>query len=353
MNIAIDMSPLTSGNFLQHRVRGTGIYLQNLKNSLLKYSPENNYYFFNRGDAIPTTIDLVHYPYFEPFFLTLPIQKKYKTVVTVHDLTPFVFPDFFPSGIKGKIKWNMQRFLLRKADRIVTDSECSKKDVMKYTGIKGEKIQVVYLAADESYRKLHDELFMSAVKKKYNLPQTFGLYVGDVTWNKNLPRLIKAAIQADISLVMVGKTLTNKKYDASNKWNQDLRKTQELIDSCKNIHPLGFIPTEELAAVYNCATFFAMPSLYEGFGLPLLEAMSCGCPVVTSKEGSIPEVVGDAGLYVDAYSEKDIEEGMLKIIHNKALRTGLIKKGFERSKKFSWEKTAARMQDIYTEVLKS
>ncbi|HSW47792.1 MAG TPA: hypothetical protein VLG67_01815, partial [Candidatus Saccharimonadales bacterium] len=105
MKIALDISPLNDNRLLSHRVRGTGFYLSNLKAALLKFFPENNYLFFNRGDKLDTDINLVHYPYFEPFFLTIPLSKRNKTVVTIHDLTPLVFPAHFPSGIKGRLKW--------------------------------------------------------------------------------------------------------------------------------------------------------------------------------------------------------------------------------------------------------
>jgi len=112
MKIAIDVSPLQTG----HKVRGVGFYLEHLKDALVKYFPDNEYVFFERGENLPRDIDLVHFPYFEPFFLALPLYKKFKTVVTVHDLTPIVFPNAFPRGIKGEIKWQMQRYALRRAD---------------------------------------------------------------------------------------------------------------------------------------------------------------------------------------------------------------------------------------------
>src|ERR1700704_872250 len=116
MHIALDISPLTSGHSLQHRVRGTGFYTNNLKISFLSYFPQHRYTFFSQGEALPKDTDIVHYPYFEPFFLTLPLQKKYKSVVTVHDLTPLVFPKDFPSGIKGNIKWQIQKMSLKKVE---------------------------------------------------------------------------------------------------------------------------------------------------------------------------------------------------------------------------------------------
>ncbi|HVF69617.1 MAG TPA: glycosyltransferase family 1 protein, partial [Xanthomonadales bacterium] len=295
MKIAIDISPLNDNRVLSHRVRGTGFYLQNLKKALLANYPDNEYHFFNRGDVINSDVDLVHYPYFEPFFLTLPFSKNHKTIVTVHDLTPLVFPEHFPPGIKGNIKWQIQKLNLLRSDGILTDSESSKKDISKYTDVKPEKIDVAYLAAGEEFTRIKNkELRIKETKNKYNLPEKFVLYVGDATWNKNLPRLLNAVKGINIPLVMVGKTLTEKNYDKSNPWNQDLLETQKLIEKSPNILTLGYVPTNDLVALYNTASVFIMPSLYEGFGLPILEAMQSGCPVITTKVGSLPEVAGDA-----------------------------------------------------------
>jgi len=163
--------------------------LEHLKKSLLKYFSDDKYTFFTRSEKLPKNIDLVHIPYFEPFFLTLPKVNKFKTVVTVHDLTPLVFPKEFPAGLKGKLKWQIQKGRLKKADHIITDSESSKEDIIKYVGVSESKISVVYLAAGEEFEKLKaDNLKLKAVREKYDLPDPFCLYVGDVTWNKNLPR---------------------------------------------------------------------------------------------------------------------------------------------------------------------
>jgi len=347
MKIAIDVSPLETG----HKVRGVGFYLLHLKSALLKYFPDNNYVFFQRGDKLPEDISLVHFPYFEPFFLALPIYRKFKTVVTVHDLTPIVFPKAFPRGIKGEIKWQMQRFALKQADAVVTDSESSKKDIQKYVGVRENKIHVVYLAAGEQFRKLEIKNLKLEIAKRYGLPDRFALYVGDVTWNKNLPRLIDAAKQAQIPLVMVGKSLASEDYDKNNPWNADLNKVYELASGDKNIIRLGFVSQEELVQLYNLATVFLMPSLYEGFGLPILEAMACGCPVITSKEGSLPEVAMDAAFYVDAYDVENIAAGIKKVFDNQKLQKELEEKGLENIKQFSWEKTAKKTLDVYKIVL--
>lgn len=348
MKIAIDISPLQTG----HKVRGVGFYLENLKRALLKYDKENEYKFFVAGENIGQDVDVVHFPYFEPFFLALPIYKKHKTVVTVHDLTPIVFPDVFPRGIKGELKWQMQRFALKKANGIITDSECSEKDVIKFIGARESKIDVVYLAAGEEFEVLEqNEKDITALRKKYNLPDKFVLYVGDVTWNKNLPRLIDAIQTTNIPLVMIGKSLVNESYDKNNPWNHDLARVQELVINDKNIIRLGFVDTNDLVSIYNIATLFVMPSLYEGFGLPILEAMSCGCPVITTKEGSLKEVAGSAAYFVDGYNLKAIANGIEEVFNNKSLQDELRNKGFENIKKFSWEKTSKKTIEAYRKAI--
>lgn len=343
MKIAIDVSPLQTG----HKVRGVGFYLEHLKNSLVKYFPKNDYTFFERGEELPELLDLIHFPYFEPFFLALPIYKRYKTAVTVHDLTPIVFPNAFPKGIKGELKWQMQKFSLRKANVIITDSEASKKDILKYVGAKETKVKVVYLAAGEEFKKLEKGTWENKLRKKYNLPEKFVLYVGDVTWNKNLPRLLDAVTELDIPIVMVGKSLVSEDYDKNNPWNNDLNRINELARSNEKIIRVGFLPSEELVQIYNLATVFVMPSLYEGFGLPILEAMACDCPVITSKEGSLEEVAGNAAHFVDAYDVESIKFGLDRVYKDQNKRKELVEKGRENIKRFSWKKTAEETLNAY------
>lgn len=354
MKIAIDVSPLQT----DHKVRGVGFYLENLKNALVKYFPENNYIFFQRGEKLADNIDLVHFPYFEPFFLALPIYRRYKTVVTVHDLTPIVFPGAFPRGIKGEVKWQMQKFSLKKANAVITDSNSSKKDILKYIGVRQDKVRVVYLAAGEHFKVLDHRSSILDLRAKYKLPEKFVLYVGDVTPNKNLPRLLAAVVEADVPLVMVGKSLVSENYDSNNPWNHDLNRVQDIIKEqrTKNkdqIIRLGFVSNEDLVGIYNLATVFVMPSLYEGFGLPVLEAMACGCPVITSKEGSLNEVAGDGAFYVDAYDVKSIKIGIEKVFNDENLRKELSEKGLKNAKRFSWKKTASDTLEVYKKVISS
>lgn len=349
MKIAIDISPLKTG----HKVRGTGFYVQHMKDALTEYFPEHEYVWFENISQIPKNTDVVHYPYFDPFFLTLPFAKSHPTVVTVHDLTPLVFPMHFPIGIKGAVKWRLQQLALKRADRIITDSEASKKDISNITKISHQKIDVAYLAAGEEFERFKtQDAKVKKLKEKYNLPEKFALYVGDVTWNKNVPRIVEACVSAHIPLVLVGKALAQETFDRKNPWNQDLVLAQNLIHGSKNCIPLGFVPTDDLVQLYNAATLAVLPSLYEGFGLPVLEAMQSGCPVVTSHAGSLKEVVNDAAYIVDPLNLDNMIDGFSKVFHDEVLQKKLSQKGLEQAKKFSWKKTAEETILTYQSVLK-
>lgn len=350
MKIAIDITPLEDRGVLNHKIRGTGFYLSNLKRSLLQYCSQHSYHFFTRGEKLPRNIDIVHYPYFDPFFITLPFFLHRNTIVTIHDLTPLVFPKNFPVGARGFLKWNIQKFLVKRSRAIITDSFNSKKDIIKYANISENKIQVVYLASGEIFKKITDITLLKEARNKYNLPKEFVLYVGDVTWNKNLPRLIQAIQLLDIPLVMVGKSLVQKDFDKTNLWNQDLIQAQKLAENNKKIIRLGFVSDQDLVCLYNLATLFVMPSLYEGFGLPVLEAMSCGCPVITTKEGSLSEIAGDSVYFIDPYDTKSIASGVRKVFFDEKLKEDLSSKGLRQSKKFAWKKTARETINVYEKV---
>lgn len=348
MKIAIDVSPLQSG----HKVRGVGFYLEYLKRSLVEDFPEYEYNFFTNTSKILGKTDLVHYPYFDPFFLTLPLRKKHKTVVTVHDLTPLVYPKHFPVGLKGNVRWQIQKYNLQKVDAIIADSHASKNDIMKLAKIPDDKIFVIHLAAGKEFQRIEKgESRTEKVRDKYKLPSKFALYVGDVTWNKNVPHIVKAAIQAEIPLVMVGKTLISNDFDRTNPWNNDLIEVQKLALAHPSIMRLGFIPTEDIVALYNIATVFVFPSIYEGFGLPVIEAMQSGCPVITSQNGSLKEVAGDAAYIVDPLRVESIASGITKIFQSEKLQNELRVKGIIQAKKFNWKKTAFETIEVYKKVL--
>lgn len=347
MKIAFDISPLRTG----HKVRGVGFYIENLKNALKLYCPQHSYFFFAKKDEMPDDIDLIHIPYMDPFFLTLPLKKRKKTIVTIHDLIPLLFPNHFPPGFAGSLKWAMQKLLIKQIDAIITDSFCSKKDVAKLISYNERKIYPVHLAAQNDFKKISiDRRDKLEFLKKFNLPESFALYVGDITWNKNVPRLTHAARRIKVPLVIVGSNIADKNFDKSNPWNKDRVLFHKLIENDQSIHQLGFVSTEHLALLYNLASVFVFPSFYEGFGLPVLEAMSCGCPVITTKEGSLPEVCGEAAYFVDPSSIEKISEAIKTVFFDQKIKTDLSKRGLERSKEFSWEKTAKETVKVYEKV---
>lgn len=346
MNIAIEVSPLHTG----HKVRGTGFYLHHLREALTTYHKDLSFSFFQNKNELKNKVDIIHYPYFDPFSFSVPFFSSQKVVVTVHDLTPLKFPEHFPAGIKGSMRWIYQKNALRRVDAVITDSECSKNDILKLAGVDSHKIHVVYLAAGEEFIRLSEKDLVT-FQEKYGLPDKFLLYVGDATWNKNVPMLIDAVKSTDIPLVIVGKVFEENKFDTNNIWNKDLVKIHSLLEDAKNVKILGFIPTEDLVGIYNAASALVMPSLYEGFGLPILEAMQSGCPVITTNCASLPEIAGNAALYVDPHNRTDIVNAMEKVMSESNLRKELEDKGRKQASKFSWKKTASETVSVYKSLL--
>lgn len=345
MKIAIDVSPLQSG----HKVRGVGKYITLLKENIQEYDKNNTYLFFTSTNEITDDVDLIHYPYFDPFFRTLPLKRKRKTVVTVHDIIPIVHKKHFPAGVKGNITWQIQKYLLKKVDKIIVDSKASQEDLVEHIGIIKSKIDVVYLAVDKDFKNLNlTESKKEEIKKRLNLPNKFILYVGDVTWNKNLPRLVKACKLSNVNLVMVGKALAEEDFDTSNPWNHDKKIVLDYVKNDPLFLRLGFVSIEDLVSLYNTAELACMPSLDEGFGLPVLEAMQSGCPVLTSKEGSLPEVGGEAVEYTNAKSEEDMAKSIRTLFDNSDRRKELSRFGSIRSKEFSLEKMMLETVKSYT-----
>lgn len=349
MNIGIDISKIGKENLSKHKIRGSGSYIDGLIEHVPKID-RNNKYIIIDGEVRLTEIDVFHYPYFEPFFLSLPVRVNKPSVVTVHDLIPLVFPDKFPAGIKGKLRWRVQKLALANKTLIVTDSQASRKDIIKIAGIKEAKIRVVYLAASETFTKLPDSLRLEKkreIVKKYSLPENFLLYVGDATWNKNLVGIANSIKRTDTKIVMVGKALVRNHYDKGNLWNNELLEFQRITENDKRFYLTGFVDQKDLNSLYNLARALIMPSFYEGFGLPVLEAMQAGCPVITSNKGSLKEVGGEAVYYVDPYSIDSISEGIEQLINNEMLRNSLSEKGLIQAKKFTWKDFAEEMETLY------
>lgn len=341
MRIIVDISPIDKSSTSEHKVRGVGKYITLLKENLEKFDDKNTYIFSSNPEK-EKDADLIHYPYFDPFFVTLPIIKKKKSLVTVHDLIPISHKEEFPVGIKGELKWKINKGLLRRTDGILTDSYASKEVIHKMTGISEKLIFPVYLAVEAEFRKLEIGNWSASrrmeIKRKYGLPDNFILYVGDVTWNKNLPNIVSAIQKTGIPIVMVGHALKEELFDFKNPWNKSRKIVLEKTYGNPLFLKLGFVPTEDLVMIYNLAHLLLMPSFDEGFGLPVLEALKSGCPVITSNCGSLSEVAGDAAVYVDPESIDSIINGIYEVVKSKQLSNKLRSIGFLQADKFSIQK---------------
>lgn len=347
--VALDISPLDSG----HSLRGVGFYTKKLYSYFLKKNTfEEIRIVFFKNNQIPSDADLVHYPYFDPFFLTLPFSNKKKTIVTVHDLIPLLFPENYPRGVRGELKWQIQKMLLKKSKAIITDSINSKKDIKNIISFPEENIFPIYLAVDEIYRKIAKGEWEKYIREKYNLSSEFILYVGDVNFNKNILRLIQAfslvkKSNKNIKLVLVGSAFTKKDLLEA----KEIRKLIISENLEKEIIIPGYVNDEDLVKLYNLARLYVQPSLYEGFGLPLLEAMACGCPAISSKTSSLPEIGGESILYFDPMNISEISETILKILNNKELNNDFLSKEIIQAKKFNWENTINNTVDIYKKLI--
>jgi glycosyltransferase involved in cell wall biosynthesis len=347
MKIAIDRGPLTGG----HAVRGVGFYTKSLVEYLGKIKElKIDVIDFQKADL--SKYDIVHYPFFHPFFITLPLSKKTKTVVTVHDLIPLIYPKHYPSGLRGKVKFQIQKLLSRKIDTVVTVSETSKKDIVRFLNISQDKIEVIYEAPRRVFRKLENGKWRQEIKKQYDLPERFVLYVGDVNYNKNILGLAEACKAAKVPLVIVGKQAVDEDFAKSHPENRLFARFLEKYGDDPQVLRLGYLPDEDLVAVYNLATLYCQPSFYEGFGLPVLEAMACQTPVVAAKTQALVEIVEGTVLFADPKDPKDMAEKILRLFEDTELRAFLIRKGRERVKEFSWAKTAKETFQIYEQILR-
>ena len=346
MRVAIDTTPLLTG----HSKRGVGYYTKRLVESLEKYDKKNEYITFSNGQKLPD-VDLVHYPYFDLFFLNLPLVKKVPTVVTLFDVVPIIFEDNYKSGLRGKLKFRVNKYLLKKnVDRIITISNCSKVDIEKYLKIKNGHVDVTYLAADPVFKKVDDRFQKETIKEKYKLPDNFILYVGDVNYNKNLPMLYRSLGKVSCNLVLVGESALNKNLTEV----INLEKLASKLGIENKIIRPGYVSDEELVYFYNLAICYVQPSLYEGFGLPVLEAMACGCPVVSSNTSSLVEIGGAAATYFNPENQDQITGEVNKIINlfkkDQLAYQQLVKNCLIQAEKFSWQKTAQKTIETYDKV---
>jgi glycosyltransferase involved in cell wall biosynthesis len=258
-----------------------------------------------------------------------------------------MFPQYLPNRMAYAYARASMWSAARRSNRILTVSEASKRDIIRFFNVPADKIVVVYNAIDERFRVPPAEEAIARVRERYQLDRRFVLYAGNIKPHKNLVRLIEAFAELrkrgfdDLTLLIIGDEIS--KLPA-------LRRAVQKYKLHKHVRFLGFLPDETLHVLYRLAAVFVFPSLYEGFGLPPLEAMASGTPVVTSNISSLPEVAGDAAVLVDPYDAVAIKDGIKSILTNPALAAELRAKGLSRAREFSWERSVARTREIYFET---
>ena len=286
-------------------------------------------------------LDIIHSLNQGPAFFKL---KKQKYIITIHDILPIVFPKVRPFKVFLVYKFLLPR-TLKTSDKIIADSNSTKNDLITYFNIPEEKIRVILLAADEKFKSLNNKE-TKEVKYKYHLNFPFILYVGGLAVHKNIPALIKAFYKVKKKGIQHKLVITGRK-----RWKyKEIFEMIAKLNLQNEVIFTGYVSDGDLPALYNAADLFVYPSLYEGFGLPPLESMACGTPVITSNTSSLPEVVGDAGIMVDPYDVDGMADAMHEVLTNEGLRVDMTKKGLERAKMFSWEKCARETLGVYEEI---
>lgn len=272
--------------------------------------------------------------YWQPNFIPVNGVKTKKLVTSVHDFSFFLQPEWHP---QERLEYFNKYFFknVKKSDHIITGSHYTKEEIVKHLDFPHEDITVIYHAVDHKLFRLYKEADLQKTKEKHNLPDSFILFVGSIEPRKNLLTLLKAytqlpeSIKEKLPLVLVGfKGWENEEVMKEIEHNKDY------------VIYLGYLTDIELAHVYNQASLFVYPSLYEGFGIPPLEAMACGTPVIASNVSSIPEVCQDAALYIDPQDVKQLSEKIVQLFSDAKLQEELRQIGLEHVKEFTWEKSS-------------
>ncbi len=370
MRVMIDVSAAV------YRKAGLGRYAQNLAEHLAQQEDCRLSLFYNRSGpaTVPPSLaglpvrswpiptrpwrlavalgTLLHTPWdgllpdVDLFHATehlLPPFRHVRSVLTVHDLIYILYPEYHLPMNYHFLRLMMPRFA-RRADAIIAISECTRRDLVRLWHIPEEKIRVIYEGIDARFRPVADPPALDGVRRRYGLPDRFALYVGTIEPRKNLPALFEAwaKLHAPLPLVIAGKR----------GWlYQETFARVEALGVTDRVHFTGYVADEDLPALYSAADLFVFPSLYEGFGLPVLEAMACGTPVVTSTGGALPEVAGDAALLADPQDVDALADALQRLLASKPLRDEYRDRGFARARMFSWSRTAEETLALYRRTL--
>lgn len=290
-------------------------------------------------------VDIFHVPYFAP-----PLLPRTPTVVTIHDVIPLRLPAYLPDA-KVKAYMHLVARAARSATMIITVSQHAKQDMSDLLKLPAERIRVIYEAAGEEYQPVTDAAKLAEVRARYGVGPRYIFYLGGLDQRKNVPQLVRAFAQLyrrlgdpTLQLLIAG--------------NPDKQKGPLFPDPRPTAASLGiseqivyrFIEEEDKPAMYSGASLFVFPSLYEGFGLTPLEAMSCGAPVICSNRTSLPEVVGDAALSINPDNVEEIAEAMQRVLSDDTLRAEMSVRSLQRAKQFSWRRAATETLAVYEET---
>jgi glycosyltransferase involved in cell wall biosynthesis len=285
-------------------------------------------------------LDLIHAP-----VNVTPLVSGAPRVVTIHDLAFHLYPEQYP-GAKQRYLRLMTRLSVQRAARVIAVSEATRQDVIRHYGAASEKVVTVPNGVSDDYRPLPAEQ-VAAFRAANGLPERFILFVGTLQPRKNLETLLRAYARVvdEIGWELVVAGATGWAYDP-------IFETARALGLAERVRFAGYVPGEELPLWYNAAGMFVYPSLYEGFGLPLLEAMACGTPVIAANTSSLPEVVGDAGLLVDPRDVEAMAQALRSLAESESLRDDLSERGQQRAAAYSWRRTAEETLAVYRDVMR-
>lgn len=356
-----------------HNKTGLGNYSRDLIQILTKFYPENNYFLYNPKKASQTLFvsqstncieKLPSTSFYKKFYnlwrqraiisdlkkdgiklfhglsgeLPTGLKKNgIKSVVTIHDLIFLRYPHLY-SFFDRKIHYYKVKKAVLQADVIIAVSEQTKKDIINFLGIDTTKIKVIYQGCHAAFKKIYSTDQRNEVVKKYQLPEKFILNVGTIEERKNAFTLVQAIKELDIDLVLVGKetSYTSQIHSYIKEHNLEQR-----------IHFLKGLSIEELAMLYQSASVFVYPSIFEGFGIPLLEALYSKVPVITTHDGVFPEAAGPSSLYVEPYDVTDLQKKITTILSDSALANEMKKNGYDYAQRFNDESIAKQMMCVY------
>jgi len=350
---------------------GVYVYAIELARHLLRFNCDNEYTLFFTGEVHPEfsglhkkfravlvpfrdeivskqlamavlcnrlELDLIHFPTFPP-----PLLCLRPTVWTIHDATPWVHPETM--SLKGKLYFGrLGPWTARISRTIITVSNESKRNIVQSLHISEQKVRVIYEGISKGFKRVEDASTLHSIRQKYSLPARFLLTVGTLEPRKNLPFLIEVfgrlrETSPGLGLVVVGRK----------GWKTE-GIDRLLAEAGNGVVVTGFVPRSDLVGLYSLASAFVLASIYEGFGFPPLEAMACGCPVVVSNRGSLPEVVGGAGLLLELDNIDLWVESLRSLLSAPSMARALVGRGLSHVKKFSWESAASETLDLYGRV---